>query len=264
MTKLTKTILARIWWLGRGTATLMGVAVMLALTVGLTSTALAGTGIGARFDLGKTNVVNAATKLTGSLAGASLRIDNNSTRVGATALDLQVEPGKPPMTVNSPTKVEGLNADSLDGRDFFDFALRDPETGAAFAANEAVTALSARNADKLDNKDSTEFAIGTGGKANDANLFDGKDSAVFFSGKTYASLGDALLIPIGRVHTVRESCDPGDVALSGGYRLATSGISVARSEITLGSEHVVEVAAPHDTSVTALATVTCADFPPLR
>lgn len=56
--KLTKTVLARILWLGRGTATAMGVVVMLALTVGLASPALARTGVGARLDLGKTNVVD--------------------------------------------------------------------------------------------------------------------------------------------------------------------------------------------------------------
>ena len=61
MIKLMKTILSKIWWLGRGTATMMGVVVMLALTVGLDSTALAGTGVGARFDLGKINKVNAVS-----------------------------------------------------------------------------------------------------------------------------------------------------------------------------------------------------------
>jgi hypothetical protein len=47
--------------------------------VGLASTAIAGTGIGARFDLGKTNAVNALTTLVGSVAGSCLKIDNNST-----------------------------------------------------------------------------------------------------------------------------------------------------------------------------------------
>ena len=115
MMKITKTVLARIWWLGRGTATVMGLAVLLALTVGLASTALAGTGVGARLDLGKANTVNAVTSLVGSVAGSSLKIDNNSTGTGATALRLEVEPGKPPMSVNSTTEVQGLNVDSLDG-----------------------------------------------------------------------------------------------------------------------------------------------------
>jgi hypothetical protein len=99
----------------------MGVAVMLALTVGLASTALAGTGIGARFDLGKTNTVDAISSLVGSVAGSSLKIDNNSTGIGATALRLEVEPGKPPMSVNSTTEVQGLNVDSLDSKNSSDF-----------------------------------------------------------------------------------------------------------------------------------------------
>lgn len=119
--KMTKAVLARIWWLGRGTATVMGVAVMLALTVGLASTALAGTGIGARFDLGKTNTVDAISSLVGSVAGSTLKIDNNSTGIGATALRLEVEPGKPPMSVNSTTEVQGLNVDSLDSKNSSDF-----------------------------------------------------------------------------------------------------------------------------------------------
>jgi hypothetical protein len=121
MMKITKTVFARIWWLGRGTATVMGVVVMLALTVGLASTALAGTGIGDPFNLGKTNTVNAISSLVGSVAGPSLKIDNNSTGVGATALRLEVEPGKPPMSVNSTTEVQGLNVDSLDSKNSSDF-----------------------------------------------------------------------------------------------------------------------------------------------
>jgi hypothetical protein len=47
-------------------------AVVLALTVGLASSALAGTGVGARFDLGKTNTVNAITTPGGSLVDPPL------------------------------------------------------------------------------------------------------------------------------------------------------------------------------------------------
>jgi hypothetical protein len=95
----------------------MGVAVMLAFTVGLASTALAGTGIGARFDLGKTNTVNAISKLVGNVSGASLLIDNNSANGAATVLDLQVQPGKAPMKVNPEAgTATNLNADKLDGK----------------------------------------------------------------------------------------------------------------------------------------------------
>src|SRR5829696_9302403 len=92
-------------------------AVAAALTLGTASTALAGSGIGGVFNLGVTNTVNAITKLTGSVAGSSLQIINNSTGAAATALNLQVATGKPPLKVNSTTKVAKLNADQLDGLD---------------------------------------------------------------------------------------------------------------------------------------------------
>lgn len=120
-TNTMKVILGGVWRLGRGTATVMGLAMLLALTVGAASTAVAGTGVGARFDLGKTNTVNAVSKLVGGVVGPSLTIDNNSSGVGATALRLEVEPGKPPMSVNSTTEVKGLNVDSIDSKNSSDF-----------------------------------------------------------------------------------------------------------------------------------------------
>ena len=115
--KTTKTVLAALWRLGRGTATIMGLAMLLALSVGLASTALAGTGIGARFDLGKTNTVNAVSKLVGNVAGPSLQIDNNSANGAATALNLLVEAGKAPMKVNPEAgTATNLSADKLDGK----------------------------------------------------------------------------------------------------------------------------------------------------
>jgi hypothetical protein len=88
---MTKKIFKKVMFVARATTFMVGLAVHLALTVWLASTALAGTGVGARFDLGKVNTVNAITKLVGSVAGPSLQIDNNSADAAATALDLQVE-----------------------------------------------------------------------------------------------------------------------------------------------------------------------------
>ena len=113
---MIRSVASKVMWVGRATVFLVGLAVILALTVGVVSTALAGTGVGSRFDLGKTNTVNAVSKLVGSVAGPSLLIDNNSTNAAATALDLQVEPGKVPMKVNSSAKVANLNSDMLDGK----------------------------------------------------------------------------------------------------------------------------------------------------
>jgi hypothetical protein len=115
--KTTKTVLQALWRLGRGTASIMGLAMLLALSVGLASTALAGTGIGARFDLGKTNTVNAISKLVGNVAGPSLQIDNNSANGAATALNLLVEAGRAPMKVNPKAgTATNLSADKLDGK----------------------------------------------------------------------------------------------------------------------------------------------------
>ena len=98
-------------------------AVVAALTLATASVAVAGSGVGGVFNLGQTNTVNAITKLVGSVTGASLVIDNNSTGTAATALNLQVEPGKSPMKVNSTTKVANLNADRLDGKDSSAFGI---------------------------------------------------------------------------------------------------------------------------------------------
>jgi hypothetical protein len=118
---MTKRIYKKAMMVGRATTLTVGLAIILALTIGLASTALAGTGTGARFQPGQTNTVNAVTKLVGTVAGPSLQVDNNSADAGATALDLKVEPGKAPMRVDSDTKVANLNADKIDGKDSSDF-----------------------------------------------------------------------------------------------------------------------------------------------
>jgi hypothetical protein len=80
----------------------------------IAASAIAGTGIGAIFNLGETNRVNAPTLLTGISTNRLLRVTNNGT---GQALGLFVQPGKAPMTVNSTVKVTNLNADKLDGLD---------------------------------------------------------------------------------------------------------------------------------------------------
>jgi hypothetical protein len=129
-------------WMARTTTTIVGLAIMLALVMGVATTALAGTGIGATFNLGKDNSVNAVSRLVGSVAGPSVQIDNNSTGTGATALDLQVEPGKDPLKVNSSAEVENLNVDQVDGQSASEFLER----------SEAAS-----NSNLLDGKDSTDF-----------------------------------------------------------------------------------------------------------
>ena len=176
----------KIMFVGKATTFMVGLAVILALTVGLASTALAGTGVGATFNLGKTNTVSAISKLVGSVAGPSLLLDNNSTGTGATALELQVEAGKAPMKVNSATQVSNLNADQVDG-------LSGNQLAAAALGSDGTKAA---DSDKLDGKDATAFV------ANDTYRAENPPT-------TGASFGDG-------VHKIDTSCLPGDRMLSGG------------------------------------------------
>ena len=77
------------------------------------TSALAGSGIGGIFHLGKTNTVNAKSTLKGSTTSKNLQITNTG---NGAALGLKVKAGRPPLVVNSGVKVGKLNADKLDGR----------------------------------------------------------------------------------------------------------------------------------------------------
>ena len=96
---------------------LMGVVVgaIVAIVTLCATAALAGTGVGGVFNLGRANVVNATTRLSGDSAGRQLQVSNSSTKKGAAGIGIDVAKGKPPLVVNSSTKVSNLNADYLDG-----------------------------------------------------------------------------------------------------------------------------------------------------
>jgi hypothetical protein len=148
--KTTKNMVSGILWLGRGAATVMGLVVVLALMLGVTTKALAGTGVGATFDLGRTNTVDALSRLVGSTNNALLRIDNDDGGTSATALDLQVEPGQAPMKVDSSTKVVGLNVDQVDGKSASAFLGTGDKAADAVHADFADKAAGATFADKAD------------------------------------------------------------------------------------------------------------------
>jgi hypothetical protein len=114
---MIKSALGKVMWLGRATVFVVGLAVILALVVGVASTALGANG--GNFILGSlNNTATAITKLTGTVGGGpALQVSNPSTATGSTALDLQVATGKAPMKVNRTTKVTNLNADKVDGKD---------------------------------------------------------------------------------------------------------------------------------------------------
>jgi hypothetical protein len=113
MTKMAKTILARSLWMARGTATMMGMALMLALILGVVTTALAAVP-GDPFKLGRINTIDEMSTLVGSAPGALLKVDNEEG--DGTALNLRVDSGEAPMNVNSTKRVNDLNADRLDGK----------------------------------------------------------------------------------------------------------------------------------------------------
>jgi hypothetical protein len=81
-------------------------------------------------------------------------------------LKVVVNPGAAPFSVNSSTKVVGLNVDQLDGM-----------------SSSAFLGVNAKAADSnlLDGKDSTQF-LGVNAKAADSNKLDGMDSTQFMQG----------------------------------------------------------------------------------
>jgi hypothetical protein len=92
---------SKVMWVGRATVFLVGLAVILALLVGVASMAFARDG--QSFILGERNVAQSLSTLVRQEAGP--------------ALSLQVDRGAPPLAVNSESRVDNLNADELDGRD---------------------------------------------------------------------------------------------------------------------------------------------------
>jgi hypothetical protein len=115
--KTAKKVLSGTLNMARGTATMLGMAVMLAVVLGVGTTALAAVP-GDPFKLGKTNTIDKMSKLVGNANGALLRIENEGS---GPALDLQAEPEEPPMTVDSTIQVNNLNADQVDGQNADEF-----------------------------------------------------------------------------------------------------------------------------------------------
>jgi len=105
----------------------------------ISASALAWTGIGGVFNLGKRNEVNAQTTLTGSVKGRSLQLTNTGSGPG---LGITVGAGKAPLAVSAKAgKATNLNADKLDGHDSSYFASKGFSTG--FTDLNPVTLTSA-------------------------------------------------------------------------------------------------------------------------
>jgi len=104
----------KVMWIGKATVFAVGLAVTLAVLLGVATTALAAMP-GDPLKLGKINKINRLTTLVGSTTGAVLRVDNDGT---GTALSLEASADKPPLVVNnSAGTATNLDADQLDGQD---------------------------------------------------------------------------------------------------------------------------------------------------
>jgi hypothetical protein len=137
---MVKSIFSGAWQIGRATALALGVAVMLAMVVGVASTAFAANGDPLK--LGQGNVATKITALGGALGvkGPMLKLVNKNAGTDDTALRLEVDPGEAPMSVNSSTRVDSLNADQLDGQDSSQFV---PTSTNSFVRNNLYRAESA-------------------------------------------------------------------------------------------------------------------------
>lgn len=109
-----RSVFERTLRIGKAAALVVGLAVILAVMLGVATTALAAAPGAPFVKLGKVNSIDEFTKLVGASPAPRLILDNNGSGV---ALQLLVEPGKPPMQVNSTARVPRLNADKVDGKD---------------------------------------------------------------------------------------------------------------------------------------------------
>ena len=166
--------------MGRGFVKGVAVGAVVATVVLIATSAVAGTGIGGVFNLGKTNSVDASSTLTGAAGSKMLTITNKGP---GPALGLSVAPGVAPFTVGSKTKVKNLNADQLDGVDATGFI---QGTGTAL-----VTSGSADLTGILDPQVLTPLGTipGLGSfEVGGANAEPGDDCMVTFTNSSGASL----------------------------------------------------------------------------
>jgi hypothetical protein len=142
---MIRSALGKVVWVGRTASMVFGLALVMALVLGVASMALGANG--KPFLLGKTNVATAVSTLVKKGAGP--------------ALSLKVGAGQPPLAVNSSARVANLNAAKAGQADSAGFATNAQNATNAQSAANADTATNAGNADTLDGKDASAFGIKT-------------------------------------------------------------------------------------------------------
>ena len=220
--------------MARGTATMLGLALMLAVVLGAATTANAA--VGDPLKLGEINAMSKITRLVGASDGVLLSITNDGS---GSALRLQVKPGKAPLSVNPEAgTATGLSADKLDGKD-----------SAAFLGKGDK----AFNSDRLDGLDSFDYLQENERDELLPNDIYTVSNPVRTSGGGVTELQGAF-------------CDGGDAVLSGGGgTLENDGRDddlLFSSPNGSGSWTVTvrDNGAPSTVTVEAV----CADLPPLR
>lgn len=178
-----------------------------------------------------TNLVQTVTTIVGFVSDdAVLRLDNDSSEGNATALDLQVEAGKAPMTVNSDTRVDNLNADKIDGKD----------------------------STELGGEQGPQGPPGPTGPQGPPGSGLSPDQIYQVSAEAEGSGGETL-------QNVRVDCDEGDKVLGGGGDPFDPEEDELRISGVLGQNQGWNVTMKDNGDADVVqADAICADFPPLR
>jgi hypothetical protein len=120
---MIKSALGKVMWLGRATVFVVGLAVILALVVGVASAAFGANG--ANFIRGNgindttKNIATLTSRLTmnGTASAPGLQVTQQSTGTGASGVGITVPTGKAPIKVSSGAgKATNLNADQVDNK----------------------------------------------------------------------------------------------------------------------------------------------------
>jgi hypothetical protein len=165
---------SKVMWVGRATAFLIGLAVILGLLLGVASTALGANG--KPFILGESSAATAMSKLAGKVPGGpALKVANTETDAGSKGLAVTVADGMHPIVVNATAgKATNLNADELDGMSSTDFYAEGSKVADSEHADQADSATNATSAQNASNSDN----------AANADLLDGQDATDLVPGGT--------------------------------------------------------------------------------
>lgn len=248
-------------WATRRKAALWG-----ALVLVFAMTGTAGATAGAMLHLGVVNTRNATTTLTGSVAGAEMRVINNGS---GPALALGVDSNRPALSVSSTARVPNLNADRIDNLDGSHLQRR---VSGACASGSAIRSIGASgsvtceaddidggnaatlggipasgfyasgskvansaDADHADVADSASFATSAGNAATVGGLA----PSAFMSSSITTHVTGPHWSPAGSTSIGSSDCGAGKTAIGGGF-LIGGGLSI-NSSVPSGRRWVVSV-----------------------